>query len=59
MPRSVLFSCLLLWLLVSATVEAQTVSRAPLMPSVDPSFFNGLHYLLVGQIGRASCRERV
>src|ERR1043165_2011208 len=48
MPRSVLFSCLLLWLLVSATVQAQTVSRAPLMPNVDASFFNGLHYRLVG-----------
>src|SRR5215471_9661673 len=48
MPRFGLFSCLLPPLFVSATAQAQTNSRAPLMPSVDPAFFSGLHYRLVG-----------
>src|SRR5204862_8021014 len=48
MPRFTLFSCLLLSLFVSATAQAQTSARAPMMPSVDPAFFNGLHYRLVG-----------
>jgi photosystem II stability/assembly factor-like uncharacterized protein len=48
MPRSVLLSGLLLLLFVSATAQVQTAARAPLMPSVDPAFFNGMHYRLVG-----------
>jgi photosystem II stability/assembly factor-like uncharacterized protein len=28
--------------------QAQTATRAPMMANVDPSFFNGLHYRLVG-----------
>jgi hypothetical protein len=48
MPRFVLLSCLLLSLFVSIATQAQTVSRAPMMPNVDPAFFNGLHYRLVG-----------
>ncbi len=28
--------------------QAQTVARSPMMASVDPSFFGGLHYRLVG-----------
>src|SRR5436190_15677024 len=48
MPRFTLFSCLLLSLFVSATAQAQTASRAPMMSSVDPALFNGLHYRLVG-----------
>src|SRR5689334_112911 len=48
MPRFVLLSCLLLSLFVSATTQAQTTMRAPMMSNVDPSFFNGLHYRLVG-----------
>ena len=35
-----------LFIVVVASAAAQP--RAPLMPSVDPSFFNGLHYRLVG-----------
>jgi photosystem II stability/assembly factor-like uncharacterized protein len=31
-----------------AAVHAQTASRTPTMTSVDPSFFSGLHYRLVG-----------
>ena len=46
MPRFVLLSCLVLFLCLSAL--GQTVPRAPIMPSVDPAFFNGLHYRLVG-----------
>src|SRR3954464_5437967 len=48
MPRSFLLSCLLLSLFISVTAQAQTASRAPMMPSVDPAFLNGLHYRLVG-----------
>ena len=48
MPRFVGLSCLTLSLLVGATVQAQTTSRAPMMPGIDPAFFNGLHYRLVG-----------
>ncbi|HEX3086168.1 MAG TPA: hypothetical protein VHP99_16660 [Pyrinomonadaceae bacterium] len=48
MPRSVLLSGLLLLLFASATAQAQTASRAPMMSSVDPALFNGLHYRLVG-----------
>jgi photosystem II stability/assembly factor-like uncharacterized protein len=29
-------------------VQTQTTTRAPMMPSVDPVFLNGLHYRLVG-----------
>jgi photosystem II stability/assembly factor-like uncharacterized protein len=48
MPRFVLFSGLLLSLFVSVGAQSQTSTRAPMMPSVDPAFFNGLHYRLVG-----------
>jgi photosystem II stability/assembly factor-like uncharacterized protein len=48
MPRFILLSGLLLWLVVSTVAQAQTVSRAPMMPAVDPAFFNGMHYRLVG-----------
>ena len=48
MPRFVALSCLLLSLFIGITVEAQMTARAPMMPSVDPAFFNGLHYRLVG-----------
>src|SRR5689334_1368899 len=48
MPRFVVLSSLLLSLLVTATAQTQTTARAPMMPSVDPAFFNGLHYRLVG-----------
>ncbi len=47
MPRFTVLSGLLLSLVVTFA-QAQTVSRAPMMPAVDPAFFNGLHYRLVG-----------
>ncbi len=50
MPRSILLSALSLLLFVSAAAKAQTNSRAPMMPSVDSSFFNGLRYRLVGPL---------
>ena len=48
MPRFVLLSCLLVTLFACLSAQAQTAVRAPMMASVDPSFFNGLHYRLVG-----------
>src|SRR6185503_7758629 len=48
MPRFILFSCLLPALCVGSGVQAQTAARAPMMASVDSSFFNGLRYRLVG-----------
>src|SRR5947209_19664504 len=47
MPRFVLLLCLLLNLCAGLS-QAQTTARAPMMSNVDPSFFNGLHYRLVG-----------
>src|SRR5438067_8864301 len=47
MPRFVLLLCLLL-VLCAGLSQAQTTARAPMMPNVDPAFFNGLHYRLVG-----------
>ncbi|MFN2578159.1 MAG: WD40/YVTN/BNR-like repeat-containing protein [Pyrinomonadaceae bacterium] len=48
MPRILLISSLLLVLCAAALVAAQTTAPAPMVPSVNPSFFNGLHYRLVG-----------
>jgi photosystem II stability/assembly factor-like uncharacterized protein len=48
MPRFVLLLCLVLVLCAAGLVQAQTTAHAPMMSSVDPSFFNGLHYRLVG-----------
>src|SRR5437660_7595960 len=47
MPRFVLLLCLLLVLCVGLG-QAQTTARVPMMAGIDPSFFNGLHYRLVG-----------
>ncbi len=43
--RRIILSVLLSQLAI--VIQAQT-PRAPMMPSVDPAFFNGLHYRLVG-----------
>src|SRR6476620_11865906 len=48
MPRFTLLSVLLLSLVRNIVAQAQTAARAPMMPTVDPAFFNGLHYRLVG-----------
>src|SRR5262249_4258209 len=32
----------------AVAIHAQPASRQPMLPSVDPSLFNGLHYRLVG-----------
>src|SRR5882724_4220678 len=48
MPRFALLLCLLLSLCVCNSAQAQTTVHAPMMSNVDQSFFNGLHYRLVG-----------
>src|SRR5262245_53995637 len=47
MFRRALLSCLVLVGLVSIA-RAQPAAQPPMMSSVDPAFFNGLHYRLVG-----------
>src|SRR3954463_8975759 len=47
MPRFTLLSGLLLSLVITFA-QAQTATRAPMMPAVDPALFKGLKYRLVG-----------
>ena len=48
MPRFILLSCVLIAVCTGSPVQAQTAPRPAAMTSIDPSFFNGLHYRLVG-----------
>ena len=48
MPRFILLSCVLIAVCTGGPVQAQTAPRPAAMTSVDTSFFNGLHYRLVG-----------
>src|SRR5437762_12776414 len=44
MIRRVILLSIFIFIVVSAAAQP----RAPMMPNVDPGFFNGLHYRLVG-----------
>ena len=44
MIRRVILLSLFIFIVASATAQP----RAPMMSNVDPAFFNGLHYRLVG-----------
>ena len=49
MPRHISLCLLALFTLASTSLHAQDqVGRQPMMASVDPAFFKGLHYRLVG-----------
>ena len=49
MPRHISLCLLALFTLASTSLHAQEpVGRQPMMASVDPAFFKGLHYRLVG-----------